>query len=432
VVRARILSGAATPLLAVLSAALVSTACNAILGLPDVPNPVDAGVGDASGAVDASNPGDATPGDGALATDATVGTDTGSDASVTLGLDGAADALGTPSDAGPSSDAGPCGSQNDMHNCGACGHDCLGGQCSAGQCQPFALWPGDSGAEGQPYGLAQDDAYLYWVDISNRDVLRTDKTSGATVSLLPSSYTGLFPHTIAVDDAGAVYWDDMSSIWRCAKSGCTSGPVIVTSTHTAEVYSLAVDDVNVYWSENSTEILSAHKFGSGESPSEFWESDASVSANAVATDGTRVYFTADDGLLRGIPVDGGAGFSIGSAGSAASLGIVLNGGAAYWTIDDTAHGEVLGASTTSLSPYPIADEQQFPTWLATDGTSVFWFTSALTGSSTVNGCALNDCSPTPLATSPSPHAIVVDDTAIYWTDLDGLGNLSGAIFKLAK
>jgi hypothetical protein len=440
VVRARSRAGTVAPVLVVLSAAFVSTACNTILGLPDVPMPVEDGgasgadLGDASRAADASIPGDAsTLGDGAPAKDATVGTDAGSEASITVGFDDAADAPGTVTDGGPRPpEAGACDTQNDPHNCGVCGHDCLGGQCSASACQPFALWPGDSGATGQPYALAEDDAYLYWIDISNRNVLRTDKTSGATNDLLPSSFTAILPLTIAVDDAGAVYWGDQSEIWRCAKSGCTSDPVAVTSTGPSGVYSLAVDDVAVYWSENSTEILSAHKFGTNESPSVIWQSDASVNANAVATDGTRVYFTAEDGLLRGIPLDGGAQFSIGSTGSAESLGIVLKGGAAYWTIADTAHGEVIGASTTSLGPYPIADEQQFPTWLAVDGTSVFWFTSALTGSSTINGCALNDCTPTPLATSPSPHAIVVDDTAIYWSDPNALGPFGGAIFKLAK
>ena len=351
-------------------------------------------------------------------------------AEAAVGSDAVADAPGTPSEAGPPlSDGAPCDTQSDTHNCGACGHDCLGGQCMAGVCQPVVLWPGDSGGGGQPYDLAQDDAYLYWTDISNHTVLRTSKTTGATIDLVPSSFTSLFPRGISVDDAGAVYWGDMSEIWRCAKTGCTSDPVDVVSTGLDGVYSLAVDDVALYWSENSTEILSAHKFGTGESPSVLWEGDAS--ANAVATDGTRVYFTADDGLLRGMLVDGGAGFSIGTAGSAASLGVTLNGGVVYWTIEDPAHGQVMGASTTDLSPYGIAAQQQYPTWVASDGTSVFWLTFSGVDS-TINGCAIETCNPTALATSPSPHALAVDDVAIYWTDTEALGPANGAIFKLAK
>ena len=426
-----------------LSAAIgASTACNAILGLPDVPVPVEAGptsggdVGDAAGVVDTSTPGsqgDASVGgrdgsmavDGSLAKDGSVGADS---SSVTVGFDASADAPGTVSEAGPPPvDSGPCNSTlSDTHNCGYCGHDCLGGQCLTGACQPVVLWPGDSGAAGQPYDLAQDDAYLYWIDISNHSVFRTNKTTGATNDLAPPA-DDLFPSGLAVDDAGAIYWGDTGEIYRCAKSGCAPDPVGVTTTVSTDVYSLAVDDENLYWSENSKQIFSAHKFGTGESPSVIW--DGGVMANAVATDGTRVYFTASDGFLHGILPDGGSGFSIGAGGGAASLGVVLNGGSVYWTVDDTAHGEVWGATTSNLSPYGIATEQQFPTWLAADGTSVYWFTGT---NSIINACTISDCTPTVVATSPLAHAIVVDDVAIYWTDPNALGNASGAIFKLAK
>src|SRR5580698_9953333 len=77
--------------------ALAPTGCNLILGLTDVPVPNDAG---------ASSP---------------------------------SNALG---DAGADGDVGSstCGdTRSDSHNCGRCGHDCLGGLCSASACQPMAL-----------------------------------------------------------------------------------------------------------------------------------------------------------------------------------------------------------------------------------------------------------------------------------------------------
>lgn len=424
-----------------LSAAIVaSTACNAILGLTDVPRPDDAGgtsggaTGDAAGLVDASGDGETrdssiTSRDGSIG-DADGGAAVSADgADATAAFDARPDAI-TMNEAGhPGSDSGQCDTQNDTHNCGFCGHDCLGGQCMTGVCQPFELWPGDSGGGGQPYDLAQDDSYLYWVDISNHTVFRTDKKTGATIDLAPPS-VDVFPSGIAVDDAGAVYWGESTppQIFRCAKTGCTD-PVVVT-TPLGSVYSMAVDDQNLYWSENSKEIRSVHKFGTNETPAVIWQ--GSVKANAVATDGTHLYFTAEDGALRGILPDGGGGISItGDGGTAESLGVVVNGGAVYWGIEDPAYGVILAASTSSLSPYAVVQGQQYPTWIATDGTSVYWLTNTLS-QSFINGCAISDCSPAVLATSPSPHAIAIDSVAIYWTDTAALGNFSGAIFRLAK
>jgi hypothetical protein len=36
---------------------------------------------------------------------------------------------------------GGCGPdlETDPHDCGVCGHDCQGGDCAAGRCQPFVL-----------------------------------------------------------------------------------------------------------------------------------------------------------------------------------------------------------------------------------------------------------------------------------------------------
>jgi hypothetical protein len=58
------------------------------------------------------------------------------------------------------SDAAACTDvQSDPHNCGACGHDCLGGACQAGVCQPFTLAtvPGDSS-----YQIVVNANDVYW------------------------------------------------------------------------------------------------------------------------------------------------------------------------------------------------------------------------------------------------------------------------------
>lgn len=46
----------------------------------------------------------------------------------------------------------------DPRNCGRCGHDCLGGDCTAGQCQPFVIAGGLTG----PGELALSESRIYW------------------------------------------------------------------------------------------------------------------------------------------------------------------------------------------------------------------------------------------------------------------------------
>lgn len=80
---------------------------------------------------------------------------------IACGTFGADPSTPGPGDAGPSSDgsssgadgsteaAPPCNpaqTATDPHHCGACGHDCLGGECAGGVCQPVILAqsPGDA------------------------------------------------------------------------------------------------------------------------------------------------------------------------------------------------------------------------------------------------------------------------------------------------
>jgi len=51
---------------------------------------------------------------------------------------------------------------SDPHNCGGCGHDCLGGECKNDSCQPVVL----SSAFAHPSHLAVDAAGAYFTDDS--------------------------------------------------------------------------------------------------------------------------------------------------------------------------------------------------------------------------------------------------------------------------
>jgi hypothetical protein len=95
-----------------------------------------------------------------------TGADTGDGAGGTdAGAGGRSNAGGATTSGGATGDGGAAACDpaadhsSDPLNCGACGHDCLGGECQTGQCQAVAIWTGHVSPP-----LFLDDLYVYWVD----------------------------------------------------------------------------------------------------------------------------------------------------------------------------------------------------------------------------------------------------------------------------
>jgi hypothetical protein len=429
---------------ALLGAAVVissAVACSVVLGIGD--RKLDPGEGpspEAGGASDATLSEDSTNAQETGQVDEAANGDDGADAGSTpdaMTADARDDAQ--QNDGSPLVDTGGCGDpMSDPHNCGGCGHDCLGGRCSSGACQPVALI--DAGGGVSPFWLAQDDQYLYWTDRLNGTVNRTGKSSVGTTRLWQACIGRCFPEPIAVDDAG-VYWGDFNGVWRCPKGGCPISPTFVAATP-SNVHGLAVDDNNVYWSDDTAQlVLSAPKNGLDAGATTLWYSDAAVPYE-VKTDGRNVYFGGSDSLLHVVSVDGGSAadggsIAIGIPGTEASLGVALQGGFVYWTVTNftnAGQGPVWSASTTSLTPFQIVLNQVLPGPIASDGTSVFWLDFTFTSNGDLRTCTIVGCtSPSVRATGIMlPRAVVVDDTAVYWTDEgNGAGTL-GSLWKLAK
>jgi hypothetical protein len=136
----------------------------------------------------------------------------------------------------------PDATDSDKHNCGRCGHDCLGGDCRASRCMPVLV----AGALARPWAIAaSNDGYIYWVDGQDGTVRKAPKN---TPSVLPtilgqSSPPGI---DIAVDDTH-VYFTTYAppgtytgGLSRILKDG--SGQVEPITSQFAAARGLAIDD----------------------------------------------------------------------------------------------------------------------------------------------------------------------------------------------
>jgi hypothetical protein len=105
--------------------------------------------------------------------------------------------------------------QSDSGNCGTCGHDCLGGTCVSGACQPVGI-TGTLSTPPQVFGV--DSQYVYYLVASPTtnlalDAYRVSKTAvGATPSFVATSmvmgdFAGVIGSTLFQYDSGGAQSD---------------------------------------------------------------------------------------------------------------------------------------------------------------------------------------------------------------------------------
>ncbi len=126
---------------------------------------------------------------------------------------------------GPGADAGfatdgdacPFDRSTDSKSCGVCGHDCLGGECHSGVCQPVVLEYGQGGA----FGIAVDDTAVYWANYADGRVMKRAKDgSGTSLELAKTASPG--PRDITVDPSNVYFTNNnasASAVYRVKKDG---------------------------------------------------------------------------------------------------------------------------------------------------------------------------------------------------------------------
>jgi hypothetical protein len=322
-----------------------------------------------------------------------------------------------------------------MHNCGACGHDCLGGSCTASACQPLQL----SAAGTSPYGIALDSTNVYWVEGNGK--IYAVPIGGGTQTLLGS--IGAEGQGVAVLGSKLYATDYQSGVWSLSTTPST--PVQLTSVSGVGLTSAIVADTNnVYfatWASGFTNCVVA------QAPSGGGGSMALDSAVAypmvvgpvpfnVAADATHVYWantgTMDNGgSVQRAPIGGGTVETIAPT-QAYPWGLVVYSGSVYWTNLGTAaqtfsDGSVMKVAIGSTSPTALVSNVHAPTALAVDASGVYFTmlgsgTSRLIAKVPLGGAA----SPTTLATmvGVSVQDIAVDSTSIYFSQQH--------VYKLAK
>jgi hypothetical protein len=309
---------------------------------------------------------------------------------------------------------------SDGKNCGACGHDCLGGTCTAGECVSATVLSGT----GKATRLAIDATHLYYIGYTNGDVRRIPK-AGGTSQLLASSASAV---RIAVDDTYA-YWTDFQGkqLLRVLKTGGTM-QVLATNLGTAQAVELTAARVYV------TDYTSQGRVGwvpkAGGAPT--WLVPNTPTPLDLALTSTHVYFTdtSNPSIVRRVPLDGGTVEDF--YPTDISLGIVTDGTDLYLASSKNgkAAASILRITQAGTATVLVAGLET-PAGLSVDQKYVYFTDLGLGNGKGLVGRIAIDGSDNGVAKQlyygGTPRGIVNDATAVYWAD-----ETSDAIRMIAK
>lgn len=360
----------------------------------------------------------------------------GAGAGGTSGASGASGSAGASGGAAGTAQCNDAGLLTDEHNCGSCGHSCLGGGCVAGKCQPAVIFskPGSSSTSGALGPLVADGLRLFvgdsgdlgksvltgalWVmDLDGKNFERLDPGGSTEVVALAS-------------DSTTVYWTSAEGVLKAvnkeggAVSSLVSDPVTmhgvavfgkhafyVGGTTVKQVYlvgdkswaltgplpnprALAVSGGYLYFTTSGNSpafvdgTLSRIAVDLGDSPSQALKpvetlAQDQFSPGPLATDATHVYWSTAEGDIHRMPFAGSAPEKVAKANDAADQApqaIAVDAAYVYWTswgacvtTGCTIKGRVQRAPKDGGSAKEVlAEGEMLPTGIAVDQGAVYW------------------------------------------------------------
>jgi hypothetical protein len=349
--------------------------------------------------------------------------------------DGAADAP-IPLDGSPTDGCGD--TQSSPHDCGACGHDCEGGACVNGVCQPFLL----TNDESFPKSLAVDDTTLYWANGTDADygsppasiVIRSMPKSGGTPATLYTLEPGTPTSLHHADKNLYVY---RSIEWTIPGQPYVGSIVKMCDDGVCPVQNLTGDVDNYKWEialdDNRIYFPTAFNGGasaivkSGGAATQVVEY-ASYYFKRLSVDDTDLYayVVPNPSVAPSDPVKLlRADKTTLSAPTELMSGLVEGGDVAVdaenvFVSDTKAVHRLAKTGPTALVPTTITPPGVAPGFMASDADRVYWLESPSASSmnpSTLHwarkdGGGASSMTLANVATLPVPP--ITDDTSIYW------------------
>lgn len=304
-------------------------------------------------------------------------------------------------------------------NCGACGATCSG-TCQSGGCVSVVL-------SGRNFSLgneiAVDATHLYWTETGK--VVSIPLAGGTPVVLA----TGGLPGALAIDGS-FVYFAERNSPNQAIKRVPLGGGTVTTLASLPGVspVDLAINATHLYYISNTSAGPNTGAVVkiplAGGAPITLASSQPNP--QAIAIDGSNVYWTGGD--LMTLALTGGTPTSLFTGLGSNSFGLTSDGSSVFWT--NSTGGKLSKGAAAGTSLIVLASSQPTPAALAMDATTIYWGNrnpTVFAGGSirsvgTGGGGAIDRA-----LGQADPVAITVDAKHIYW-----LTGGDGTVWKATK
>jgi hypothetical protein len=325
---------------------------------------------------------------------------------------------------------------SDSKNCGACGHDCLGGMCVAAQCQPVLI----AQYTGNPQTIYVGDQAVYiTTDLGYVGRARKDGSDLKPLAM-PGFASSAYYGTVLAEDSDRVFLaryggGSAFQLSYCLTSGCDSTATTIGGPYT-QYFALDQPDHRVLWVDYSpARLMRAGTVGT------VLGVDLPGGALPPGANGTRLFYASgglyfvDGTNVNRIPVSGGSIATV--ASGTASLAILGANSTALFVYDGSSIGSVALPSGEGGSPRPVIAtvlNVGVDGHFAADDDAMYWVSNGQ-----VNTCHVSNCSGTqealPKRAADVTWDVGLDGAAVYLLADSGIsdnGTKVCTVWKLAR
>ncbi len=325
-----------------------------------------------------------------------------------------------------------CGdTSTDKANCGSCGHDCRGGTCLAGRCQP-TLFASTSAAI-----FNVDGSQLYWLTGAPLSIAHCPLGDCFGGPQQVAGPTG--EHVLFAVSNGTVYWAKSTGLPSSGNNLFVSRPrdsrlIPVVDSHGHELQRPVVRDNALYWVDpdydtSSVSYMTCTLPDCADVRTIYKASDSDPADIAVANGTLYFGFVKSRGpqftwALAACPTTGCDTPVVLTATIDQPIYLTTDGLHVAWSTR-TVPISVCDAPACSGGPVSVLT-RDFVNAIALDGSSKVYFVDNTR--KTVSRCPVTGCAGSPeiLADAQrNPGILVATDTDIYWS-------VQGAVMRLAK